>query len=116
MEHLFFTRNWQGWVVFTQSPESSSLCSHFSLNAFGVISRWADMRLMSVGVKVGVIVLQQLAHSVQSIFFQTSASASAASTGISSGTSSSNLAKKAVSDFFFREAVTLNFFKSIIAF
>src|ERR1019366_3264503 len=104
---------WQGCVLFTQSSESSSLTSQRSLNSFGVISRWAEMRLMSALVNVGVIVLQQLAHSIQFVSRHTVASTLATSIGISSGTISSNLSRKATSDFLLRAVVILNFFKSI---
>src|ERR1035437_5855022 len=105
MEHLLSTRNWQGCVLFTQSPESSSLSSHLSLNSFGFIPMCAEMRVISALLKVGVIVLQQLAHSVQFTSRHTVASTLATSSDISSGTISSNLSRKADSDFLFRAAV-----------
>jgi hypothetical protein len=95
------------------SPESSSLMSHFSVNDLGVISKWAEMRLISFLVKVGVIVLQQLAHSMQFTSFHTVASTLATSFGISTGTILSNLFRNAVSDFLLRPDDALNFFKSI---
>src|SRR5688572_7134391 len=81
MEHLLSLRlrNWQGCLLFTQSLSFFSKCSHLLLNASGVISRCAEMRFISFSVKVGVMVLQQLAQLRQSTSRHTSASTCSAS-------------------------------------
>ena len=75
--------------------------------------RCADIRFMSAFVKVGVLVLQQLAHVVQSISCQTLASTLATSSGMSCGTMSSNFLRNADNSAFFLTAFTLNFLMSI---
>src|SRR5688500_16649604 len=75
MEHLlsFRFKNWQGCFTLTQSPVRSFF-SHFLRKASSVISKCAEMRFISWLVKVGVMVLQQLAQARQSVSAQTSLS------------------------------------------
>src|SRR5204862_6578303 len=65
---------WQGCFLFCQSPSFFSYTNHFSLNAAGVMSKWAEMRFTSAVVKVGVIFLQQLPQVRQSVSAHTSLS------------------------------------------
>ena len=75
MLHLlsFKFKNWQGSVLFSQSLSPPfSFFNHCSWNSPTVCPKCADILFISCLVKVGVMVLQQLAQERQSVSCHTS--------------------------------------------
>src|ERR1700712_3569912 len=101
-------RNWQGCCLFTQSLPLFSFNKYLSLKAIGFISRCAEMRLTSLTVNVGDIVLQQLAQVKQSTSFQTALSTSTAILSRSFGGVFSSLLKNLLSTLLYRSTFLLN--------
>src|SRR5690606_26736378 len=99
MLHLSLTKKTQGNTLFTVAPDSSSTSRYCAWKLSGLIPRYADIRLISSSVKIGVMVLQQCAHSVQFTSRHTLASSSATISDKSGGIISSNFFRNNVSFF-----------------